>query len=104
MLHWAASHLTPSETHEIDLTEVAVRVGLQRNLTRHAPLMRTLSRLCFYQAAAWNPEPNAHTDGRLLIVDHLPPVSTRQVARWPAALAVEHQQALARHRHLGHSA
>ena len=66
--------------------------------------MRTLNRLCLYHAAAWNPEPDPDTDGHLLIVGHLPPVSARHVARWPAALAAEHQQALARHHHLNQSA
>ena len=100
LLRWAAGHLTAGEPIEIDLTELAVRLGLTPNLGRHAPLIRTLHRLCLFHVAAWNPEPETDTDGRLLIVDHLTPVSTRQTARWPAALAADHQHALARHRRL----
>ena len=104
LLRWAGRHLTAGATLEIDLSELAVRLGLAPNLSRNAPLMRTLSRLCLYNAAAWNPEPDPDTTGHLLIVDHLPPVTTRQTARWPPALAAEHKQALARHHHLDRSA
>ncbi len=100
LLRWAAGHLTPGQPVEIDLTELAVRLGLTPNLGRNAPLIRTLHRLCLFRVAAWNPEPDADTDGRLLIVDHLPPVSTRQTARWPAALAADHQPAHIPHRRL----
>ena len=100
LLRWAAGHLVAGEAVEIDLAELAVGLSVQPSLGRHAPLIRTLHRLCHFHVAAWNPEPDAETDGRLLIVDHLPPVSTRQAARWPAALITEHQHALARHRGL----
>ena len=66
-------HLTAGATVDIDLAELAVRLGLAPNLSRNAPLMRTLSRLCLYNAAAWNPEPDPDTTGHLLIVDHHPP-------------------------------
>ena len=104
LLRWAGRHLTAGATLEIDLSELAVRLGLARNLSRNAPLMRTLSRLCLYNVATWNPEPDPETDGHLLIVDHLPPVSARQAARWPAALTAGHQSALARHHQLNQSA
>ncbi|MFN0029839.1 MAG: hypothetical protein ACKV2O_22010 [Acidimicrobiales bacterium] len=104
LLRWTAGHLTPGKAVPVDLAELAVRLGLQPSLGRNAPLMRTLRRLCLYNVAAWNPEPDPDTDGHLLIADHLPPVSTRQAARWPAALTAEHQSALARHRLLDRSA
>ena len=100
LLRWSAGHLAAGEAVEIDLAELAVGLSVQPSLGRHAPLIRTLHRLCHFHVAAWNPEPDAETDGRLLIVDHLPPVSTRHAARWPAALIAEHQHALARHRGL----
>lgn len=103
-LRWVGQHLTPGQPTEVDLTELAARLGLQRSLSRNAPLMRTLSRLCVFNLTAWNPEPDLDTHGRLLIVDHLPPISNRQVARWPTALATEHEQALTRYRRLGRSA
>lgn len=103
-LRWAAHHLSVGEPVEVDLTEVAARLGLQRSLTRHAPLMRTLGRLCVFNVTAWNPEPDLETGGRLLVVAHLPAISKRQVARWPAALAAEHQQAIARYGRLGRTA
>lgn len=103
-LRWVGQHLTLDQPTEVDLTELAARLGLQRSLSRHAPLMRMISRLCVFNLTAWNPEPNLDTDGRLLIVDHLPPISNRQVARWPKALAAEHHEALNRYRRLGRSA
>ena len=57
LLRWAAGHLTAGEAVETDLAELAVRLGLQPNLGRHAPLIRTPHRLCLFHVAAWNPDP-----------------------------------------------
>ena len=75
-----------------------------RGSTPRTTSIRTLRRLCLYNVAAWNPEPDPYTDGHLLIVDHLPPVSGRHAARWPTALTAEHHSALARHHQTDRSA
>ena len=49
-----------------------MRLGLQPNLGRNTPLMRTLRRLGLYNVAAWNPEPDPYTDRHLLTAMNRP--------------------------------
>ena len=94
LLGWLARTVPAGQEHTVDLSELAARLGVQRGLARNSPLMRTINRLGLYHLAAWNPEPDDNTDGRLLVLSHLPPVTARQINRWPAGLAAEHARAL----------
>ena len=79
-------------------------MGLARTLSRNAPLMRTLNRLCWCNAAAWNPEPDVHrmgTSSSLTTARQSPPAKPHagHLASQPNA-----NKQLARHHRLDRSA
>lgn len=69
---------------EHDLSELSQRMGMTANVGgRHAPIRRTISRLCNFGAA----RPGGY--GRLQVRSYLPPLPQRYHVRLPEALVQE---------------
>lgn len=71
---------------DLDLVEVATRLGLGHNRGRHSPFARSLTRLVQFDLA------EAQGQGVLAVRRNVPPLSLRQVRLLTPALQAEHRR------------